>query len=375
MKKTQPLHHMKKKHTLLPRIDSLVVLCQGLSILFFVLLTSCNSQRKVFDEAKPYQSFRGFEPTDPTEYDKMVSIVENDKIVLKEIKLLKTEQILSFLNNETVLVSIGQLTAEGGFSYLPVVVSSKGSSYKVTMDYMKSATLPVKDSVTHDIIGLRRVGVGLRLISLITTFEAGINIGDLSSIGIATKAGKMSGTLMVEVIGIKSKDVTTLIPLPSEINQTTIQNAMQALATIKSKIYDDQTKLYPQIMAISDFKVNNTGGSVKKSGAQADSIAIDNKINLQFDSKNNKAAYLEAQGFKSLFDKEIDQAIINFADCSRAFPAYHSVFEIANYLRTEQPQLIDKNSPKWKDVYKTILTKYSWKLDADVLSKLKVKAN
>jgi hypothetical protein len=68
------------------------------------LFQSCSSSKHILQTAKTYDNFRGFEPTDPTEYNEKVPIVINDQIVYKEIRLLTTEQMLSFLNNETVLV-------------------------------------------------------------------------------------------------------------------------------------------------------------------------------------------------------------------------------------------------------------------------------
>ena len=204
-------------------------------LLLISFLFSCGGHREIYDKGQTINNFRGFIPVDPIEYDDNILITENGKIVSKEIKLLSNDEVLQFLNNETVLVSIGQINAEGTISYLPITVSTKNSSYKVTMDYMKFATLSQADEIGN-FIGFNRVGVGLRLISLITTDEGGINIGDLSSIGIAAKAGKVKGTLMIEVVGIKSKEVTTLLPLPSE-NQNTIKHAtMELLATKKTNI-------------------------------------------------------------------------------------------------------------------------------------------
>jgi len=42
--------------------------------------------------------------------------------------------------------------------------------------------------------------------------------------------------------------------MPNEINLTTIQNAIQALATIKSKLYDDDEKINitPQVVSIEN---------------------------------------------------------------------------------------------------------------------------
>ncbi len=340
-----------------------------------ILILGCNAQKEALKNGKTYENFKGFEPIDPIEYDDNVYIVIDGRIVSKEIKLLSPDEVLSFLNNETVLVSIAQFSMEGDISYLPVTVSSKYTSYKITMDYMKFATLGQRNQ-QNEFIGFKRVGVGLRLISLITTTDAGINIGDLSSIGMAAKMGKLTGTLMVEVIGIKSKEVTTLLPLPSEINQTTIQNAMQALATIKSKIYDDDTQLYPQVMAIKT--VDTKTDSTKTGPERSDSINEDNRIQLQVDNnkiiptnKAEKAEDLESQAFSFLFAKDLENAMRKFSECENTFPTYHSVYDILRLLNREKQNLSVDNDTQWKAVYFQILNDYSWKLSRDILEKLR----
>ncbi|MGA8853355.1 MAG: hypothetical protein WB492_04180 [Christiangramia sp.] len=345
---------------------------------------------KVMEEGKSFENFRGFKPVDPTEFSDNILIVQDGAIKSRDLKLLSSEETLGFLNNETVLVSIGQITSEGKIAYIPFAMSRKNTSYKVTMDYMKYATLGQEDE-QNNFIGYKRVGVGLRLISLITTAEAGINISDLYSIGLAAKAGKLSGTLMIEVIGIKSKDVTTLLPLPSEINQTTIQNAMQALATIKSKIYDEETKLYPQVMAIKvdesarNIIVDNVSSEidvpfVESSGNESTEEIenIDNSIKLQF--QNNKvgsayreeqAAKLEQEALSFLLDKDIDQAIEALEECEEIFPGYHSVYEVLRLLKKDRETLSDKNSPLWQEVYKQILENFSWRLPESIKKRLR----
>jgi len=59
-------------------------------------------------------------------------------------------------------------------------------------------------------LGTARIGVGLRIKAVVQTTEVGLNLGSLIAIG-------------AEVIGIDSPDVTNLIPLTSEIDQTSIQ--------------------------------------------------------------------------------------------------------------------------------------------------------
>ena len=72
------------------------------SFVVITVITSCSTQKSILESAKTFENFRGFEPTDPTEYDDKVPIVVDDKIVLKEIKLLNSGQMFSFLNNEII---------------------------------------------------------------------------------------------------------------------------------------------------------------------------------------------------------------------------------------------------------------------------------
>lgn len=367
-----------------------------------LILSGCNifqserfkeTNESILEQAKTFKNFRGFEPVDPTEFNDDILIVQDGVITSKDLKLLNSEETLGFLNNETVLVSIGQLTSEGKIAYIPFAISKKNTSYKVTMDYMKYATLGQRDD-RNNFIGYKRVGVGLRLISLITTAEAGINIIDLYSIGLAAKAGKLSGTLMIEVIGIKSKDVTTLLPLPSEINQTTIQNAMQALATIKSKIYDEDTRLYPQVMAIKvdesarnkkietvsskNIPPNVAAGMSVSLDDFKDTDDVDNSIKLQFQNNNIGAASREEQAEKLerealffLLDKDIDQAIEKLEKCEEIFPGYHSVYEVLRLLKKDRESLSDEASPLWQELYLRILENFSWKLPESIKKKLR----
>jgi len=355
------------------KISTLILVC-----LFLYSCKTSNFDDNIFDEGKTYKNFRGYEPVDPVEFEDQIRIASGENLIVsKDMKLLTREETLGFLNNETVLVSIGMLTKEGSINYLPITISKKNSSYKVTMDYMKYATLAQISN--NQFIGSKRVGVGLRLISLITTAEAGINIGDLYSIGLAAKDGKLSGTLIIEVIGIKSKEVTTLIPFPSEINQTTIQNAMQALATIKSKIYDKETKLYPQVMAIKKYRneeiqiVENNGDTIFNIENDFDDSSIKLQFgNIKFSSEDKKdqASQLLIDALKHIINKEVDLSINKLEEYQQAFPLY-SVDPILKQLKENRDALQEKNNPEWNKVYKLILDNYSSRLPVSVVEKLK----
>lgn len=356
-------------------------------ILFASLtLLSCKPTEDILKNGKPYENFRGFEPVDPTEHEDEVDIVVEEngikKIVAKYIKLLSRDETLSFLNNETSIVSIGQIDIQGGITYLPVNVSTKHSSYKITMDYMKSTTIGQEDQ--NGPYGYKRVGVGLRLIAMITTSKANLNIGDISTIGAAVMSGEAHGTLMAECIGIKSKEVTALFPWPSEINQTTVQNAAMALATIKSKIYDSDTKLYPQVVAVKTLFDDCNCDKVKTEKPKdstatnviAKSAQVSDKLKLQFENnkinpKTSLATGYESDGFEALLAKDLDKSLAAFKNCYSVYPTFHNCDEIRQLLQTNQSVLKDPASSKWKDVYTDIVTRLTYGLTPQLINRLR----
>lgn len=349
-----------------------------------LLLLSCKPTEDILKKGQPYENFRGFEPVDPTEHEDLVDIVVEEngirRIVPKYIKLLSREETLSFLNNETSIVSIGQIDIQGGITYLPVNISAKHSRYKITMDYMKSTTIGQQDQ--NGPYGYKRVGVGLRLIAMITTSKANINIGDISTIGAAVMSGEASGTLMAECIGIKSKEVTALFPWPSEINQTTVQNAAMALATIKSKIYDSETKLFPQVVAVKTLFDDCNCDKVKtekskdstKTNSIANSVEISDKLKLQFENnkinpKTSLATVYESDGFEALLAKDIDKSLAAFKNCYSIYPTFHNCDELKQLLQTNMSVLKDPGSIKWKEIYKDIITRLRYGLSQELINK------
>ncbi|CAL2083628.1 hypothetical protein [Tenacibaculum sp. 190524A05c] len=86
------------------------------------------------------------------------------------------------------------------------------------------------------------IGVGLRVVARVTTLESGVNLSGLGVIASEAKAGRLKGSLSVQTLGITGKTVASSLPLPSEINETTIQNAILAIGTIKAQLYSNPTE-------------------------------------------------------------------------------------------------------------------------------------
>jgi hypothetical protein len=97
------------------------------------------------------------------------------------------------------------------------------------------------------------VGVGVRLTADFKVNSGSVNLS-LSGIGAAGGASQLSGTLILQTLGISGQGVS--LAIASDINPTTIQNALVAFGAIKAKIYSNDTTVTPRLVGI----YNNFGG-------------------------------------------------------------------------------------------------------------------
>ena len=98
------------------------------------------------------------------------------------------------------------------------------------------------------------VGVGIRVTINLTVLSGNVELSGLGAISAAAEANKVSGNLIIQTLGITGSKVTSTLPLPSELNPTTIQNAIMAMATIKSALYSDagDVKITPRVVGFYD---------------------------------------------------------------------------------------------------------------------------
>jgi hypothetical protein len=154
---------------------------------------------------------------------------------------------LKFLTNETVLTAVAEVNKTGEVTYIPTRISKKGKQYIVTMDYIKFTTIDLKSEGERT--GEACVGVGFRMVANISSKAENVNLGDLFSIGMAVKDKKVYGSLRLESIGLHDPQITSAMPLPSEISSATIQSMMQTMSVIKYKMYENNIELSPQILS------------------------------------------------------------------------------------------------------------------------------
>ena len=92
------------------------------------------------------------------------------------------------------------------------------------------------------------VGVGLRLLADVRVLKGTVNLASLGAIAASVEAGSSAGSLTVQTLGLSGEKVMSAMPLPSKLNQTTVENAILAIGTIKALMYDeDKVNVTPRV--------------------------------------------------------------------------------------------------------------------------------
>jgi hypothetical protein len=77
-----------------------------------------------------------------------------------------------------------------------------------------------------------------------------VNLADLGALSVAAKANRVNGGLVVQSLGLNGPKIAATMPLPGELNATTIQNATVALGAIKALLYADDTQRRARVVGI-----------------------------------------------------------------------------------------------------------------------------
>ncbi len=92
------------------------------------------------------------------------------------------------------------------------------------------------------------IGIGLRLKANVTILKGEVNLSSLPALALAVESKAATGTMSVQTIGITGKAARTNLLLLDKIDTTTIQNAIQVLASIKASIESGDTTITPRIV-------------------------------------------------------------------------------------------------------------------------------
>lgn len=94
------------------------------------------------------------------------------------------------------------------------------------------------------------VGLGLRTSSNIYAIKGGANISGLGVIGAEAEANNLKGSLIIQTLGVNGKSVAAALPIQSELNRTTAQNAIVAIGTIKALLHSPETWIAPRVVGL-----------------------------------------------------------------------------------------------------------------------------
>lgn len=160
------------------------------------------------------------------------------------------------LTNISTNVSMSDESASGSVA---TFFSANHSKKKYVIDFMKWRGEPLTDTNGKH-IGWARVGAGLRLIVDIKK-DDGSASGNLFALAASVKAGKVDGSISTELIGVDAPEFTQAMPFTIDLSEGNIQKVVEALAVVKTKLYDKNTLLKPNLIARIECDVQESSQS------------------------------------------------------------------------------------------------------------------
>lgn len=94
------------------------------------------------------------------------------------------------------------------------------------------------------------IGIGLRISAAIDVLGADANIAGIGIIAAEAEANKLRGSLVVQTLGVNGKSVAAALPIQSELNRTTAQNAIVSVGAIKALLYAGDTVVSPRVVGL-----------------------------------------------------------------------------------------------------------------------------
>lgn len=209
--------------------------------------------------------------------------------------------LLDSLPDNAVRMSVERFNVSGSVTYGPVGIGTEDESYRVTVDYINADTtnIPVWltkkaqlrqtgiENAKYDVVDplaplpnnfqqgteiysiIREtnsnvvlpeyarqinipvyVGIGLRVTANVNILKGNVNIAGLGAIGAEAEAENLRGSLVVQTLGVNGKSIAAALPIQSELNRTTAQNAIVAVGAIKALLYEKDTVKAPRVVGI-----------------------------------------------------------------------------------------------------------------------------
>jgi len=206
--------------------------------------------------------------------------------------------LLDALPDNAVRMLVEQFGSSGSVTYGASKAAIRGNQYRVTVDYINADTINFRVWIAKSMVDMTTnsyepvfllqppgaqfkpgseiyevtrtkpdtrkgafpdysefnipvyVGVGLRVSANVTVVAANANISGIGIIGAEAEAENLRGSLVVQTLGVNGKSVAAALPIQSELNRTTAQNAIVAVGSIKALLYADETIKSPRVVGI-----------------------------------------------------------------------------------------------------------------------------
>lgn len=228
-----------------------------LTTVLFVFSVTMSAQQPVKSlldiRAVNPENYIDFIPIPPIQINMDVLALDSNNVASgqKPLSMSSNKKIvLSYLSNESLETTLQFIDDRGNVKYLYSGTAIAKGNYKVVIDFNKYMIEALKDSVATGCIGYVKIGVGLRLIANIYSKSDNVNLSSLSAIAKASQDGLINGSLSYEILGLESSQITSIIPISTEISASSVNASLQAISILRSKIHDTETRLYPQAIAI-----------------------------------------------------------------------------------------------------------------------------
>jgi len=156
------------------------------------------------------------------------------------------EKVNALLTNIATDIASSEV---GGSGEVASIFSASHSHKQYVIDFMKFRIEPLTTAadVTTP-LGWVRVGAGMRVVVDITKSDGSVS-GSLIALAANAKANKLEGFMSVELIGIDAKETTASMPFTVDLSEGNVQKVIEALAVVKTKLYDPTTTVRPNFIA------------------------------------------------------------------------------------------------------------------------------
>lgn len=181
---------------------------------------------------------------------------------------LNQTQIKTLLDQTDEHVTVEQINADGGVTFLSSGLTAKKGSYRVTYYYYRFRNQPCAAGSPGQ--GAIAVGIGVRVTAEIATSKAGINVSDLIPLAVAASREHLSGRMRAQSVGLTGGTgaISSYLEASGGVNADTIRKAVESFGVVKALLETTGVTLSPNYLFVESSDPQkclddlNTGGGV-----------------------------------------------------------------------------------------------------------------